>query len=134
MERDERLMAILGTRLLETQKREAETAEALQLRHAGEESILSTLALSVSDSLTRVLRIVSWWIPTATLEDSPDALDQSISLNTDFGIKGLTAQELQSIVAVAGRRDQPGHHVRTLPQRRNPPRRPLQLRRTFSTT
>jgi hypothetical protein len=99
MERDERLMAILGTRLLETQKREAETAEALQLRHAGEESILSTLALSVSDSLTRALRIVSWWIPTATLEDSPDALDQSISLNTDFGIKGLTAQELQSIVA-----------------------------------
>jgi len=99
MERDERLMAILGTRLLETQKREAETAEALLIRHAGEESILSTLALSVSDSLTRALRIVSWWIPTATLEDSPDAVDQSISLNTDFGIKGLTAQELQSIVA-----------------------------------
>jgi hypothetical protein len=99
MERDERLMAILGTRLLETQKREAETAEALLIRHAGEESILSTLALSVSDSLTRVLRIVSWWIPTATFENSPDALDQSISLNTDFGIKGLTAQELQSVVA-----------------------------------
>ena len=101
MERDERLMAILGTRLLETQKREAETAEALQIRHAGEESILSTLALSVSDSLTRALRIVTWWIPTtgASLDASPDALDDAISLNTDFGIKGLTAQELQSIVA-----------------------------------
>ena len=32
MDRDERLMAILGARLLETQKRVGETAEAIELR------------------------------------------------------------------------------------------------------
>ncbi len=32
MDRDERLMAILGARLLETQKRVGETSEAIELR------------------------------------------------------------------------------------------------------
>jgi hypothetical protein len=101
MERDERLMAILGTRLLETQKREAETAEALQIRHAGEESILTNIATSLSESLTQAIRFAQWWTP-ASGNLLPEALSQDsvlVTLNTDFGIKGLTGQDLQAIVA-----------------------------------
>jgi hypothetical protein len=51
MDRDERLMAILGSRMLEGQKMVGETAEAIELRQSGESSVLMTLALSVSDSV-----------------------------------------------------------------------------------
>jgi hypothetical protein len=101
MERDERLMAILGSRLLETQKRVAETAEALQIRHAGEESILTNIATSVSESITQVLRFAHWWLPSSGNALPDEVNDNSVvfELNTDFGVKGLTARELQAIVA-----------------------------------
>jgi hypothetical protein len=56
MDRDEQLMAVLGTRMLESQKRVGETAAAIELRQSGENSILNTVSLSVSASLTQVLR------------------------------------------------------------------------------
>ena len=61
MDRDERLMALLGSRLLEDQKKVGETAEAIRLRQSGEESVLSGIATSVSESLTQVLHWVYWW-------------------------------------------------------------------------
>src|SRR5688500_6832525 len=61
LERDERLMAVLGSRLLEPEKREAETVEAIALRQAGEESVLGAIARAVSQSLTDVLRWAVWW-------------------------------------------------------------------------
>ncbi len=60
MDRDERLMAILGARLLEMQKRVGETAEAIELRQSGENSILGCVANSVGMSLTQVLRWAYW--------------------------------------------------------------------------
>ncbi len=103
MERDERLMAILGSRLLEAQKREAESAEALLLRQAAEESILTNIAASLSQSLSLALRYAYWWTPSAAAADSsPETMDHNsvlLELNTDFGIKGVSAAELQAIVA-----------------------------------
>jgi hypothetical protein len=99
MDRDERLMAVLGSRLLEPQKRVGETAEAIELRQGGESSILGNIAVNVSASLSQVLRWAYWWNST---EDSPeDVTDEQvlIELNTDFSTKGLSAQEIQSIVA-----------------------------------
>jgi hypothetical protein len=55
LDRDERLMAVLGARLLESTKKVGETAEAIELRQSGENSILGNLTLSVSASLTQVL-------------------------------------------------------------------------------
>ena len=52
MDRDERLMAVLGSRLLQDQKKVGETAEAIRLRQSGEDSALSVIATSVSESLT----------------------------------------------------------------------------------
>src|SRR6185295_14864827 len=61
MDRDEQLMALLGSRMLEAQKRVGETADAIELRQSGENSVLSAVSMSVSDSLTHVLRWVYWW-------------------------------------------------------------------------
>jgi hypothetical protein len=45
-----------GSRLLEDQKKVGETAEAIELRQSGENSVLSSIATSVSESLTQILR------------------------------------------------------------------------------
>jgi hypothetical protein len=99
MNRDERLMAVLGSRMLEDTKRVGETADAIELRQAGENSILMTLALSLSDSISQVLRWVYWWNST---EQFPEDISESLVLlqiNTDFTAKGLTSLELTAIVS-----------------------------------
>ena len=53
MDREERLMAILGARLLETQKRVGEAAEAIELKQSGENSILGARSL---DSMMELFR------------------------------------------------------------------------------
>ena len=97
--RDERLMALLGSRMLEDTKRVGETADAIELRQAGENSILMTLALSLSDSISQVLRWVYWWNST---EPFPEDVSEDLVLlqiNTDFTAKGLTSLELTAIVS-----------------------------------
>lgn len=99
MDRDERLMALLGSRLLENNKKVGETAEAIELRQTGEHSILGSIAQSISQSLSQVLRWAYWWNST---EDSPDdvsAEQVALELNTDFSNKGLTSEDLQAVVA-----------------------------------
>ncbi len=99
MDRDERLMAVLGSRLLESNKKVGETADAIELRQTGEHSILSNIALSVSESIFHVLRWAYWWNST---EDSPESVTTAqvtVELNTDFTTKGLSAHEIQSIVS-----------------------------------
>jgi len=99
MDRDERLMAVLGTRMLEAQKRVGETADAIELRQSGENSVLSAVSLSVSDSLTHVLRWVYWWNST---EESPENISEDVvlmELNSDFSIKGMVSDELTAVVA-----------------------------------
>jgi len=99
MDRDERLMAVLGTRMLEAQKRVNESGEAIELRQSGENSVLSAVSLSVSDSLTQVLRWVYWWNST---EDSPEKIGDDLvlmELNSDFSTKGMASAEITAVVA-----------------------------------
>lgn len=98
MDRDERLMALLGSRLLENNKKVGETAEAIELRQTGEHSILGTLALSVSESLSQVLRWAYWW--NSTEETPEDVSNEQVvfELNTDFTTKGLSPQDVQALV------------------------------------
>jgi hypothetical protein len=99
LDRDERLMAVLGARLLESTKKVGETAEAIELRQSGENSILGNLTLSVSASLTQVLAWAYWWNSTETTPDDVSTDDVVIELNTDFSTKGMSAQELTSVVS-----------------------------------
>ena len=97
MDRDERLLAVLGSRLLEAQRKVGETATAIELRQSGENSILGNVAVNVSASLTQILRWGYWWNST---EESPDDVNTEqvlVELNTDFSTKGLSAQEIQSM-------------------------------------
>jgi hypothetical protein len=99
MDRDEQLMAVLGTRMLESRKRVGETAAAIELRQSGENSILNTVSLSISSSLTQVLRWVYWWNSTESIPDAigPDLV--LVTLNTDFSITGMSALEITALVA-----------------------------------
>ncbi|MBI1178466.1 DUF4055 domain-containing protein [bacterium] len=99
MDRDERLMAVLGSRLLEDQKKVGETATAIELRQSGENSILGNIAINVSASLTQVLRWAYWWNSTEELPDDITNEHVLIELNTDFSTKGLASQDIQAIVA-----------------------------------
>src|SRR5512133_3945419 len=90
MDRDERLMAILGARLLEMQKRVGEAAEAIELKQSGEKSVLASLGMSVGMSLTQVMRWAYWWNSTETWPDDVTKEQVSIELNSDFSTKGLS--------------------------------------------
>jgi len=99
MDRDERLMAVLGTRMLEAQKRVGESADAIAMRQSGEDSVLGALAASISDSLTHVLRWIHWWHST---EDKPDLVspeDVLVSLNTDFSLQGMDSTAITALVS-----------------------------------
>lgn len=98
LERDDRVMAVLGSQILENQNRVAETATAIMLRQAGENSVLANLATSVSESLTQVLRWVYWWNSTESIPELVTDGQVLVELNTDFGTSGMQSGELASLV------------------------------------
>jgi hypothetical protein len=99
MDRVEQNMALMGSRMLEAQKRVGETADAIELRQSGENSVLSAVSLSVSDSLTHVLRWIYWWNSTEPLPEAIGDHTVLVSLNTDFSAKGMASNEITAIVA-----------------------------------
>src|SRR4029079_13889773 len=88
-----------GSRLLEGQKKVGEAAQAIELRQSGENSILSRLAQSVSQSLTQVLRWAYWWNSTEATPEQIGEVKVLLELNTDFSTKGMDPQEIQAVVA-----------------------------------
>ncbi len=99
MDRDERLMAVLGSRMLEPQKRAVETADAIELRQSGENSVLSGVSLSVSDSITQILRWVYWWNSTEELTVALGDERIMAQLNLDFTTRGMSSTELTAVVS-----------------------------------
>ena len=61
IERDEHLMSLLGSRLLETQKRASETAEAMIIRQASEDSVVMSAAESIGKGLEKALWHAAFW-------------------------------------------------------------------------
>jgi len=96
-EQDKRkMMAILGARLLEEQPSVgAETATAIMMRHASEGATLRSLVATVSEALTRVLRLHEWWLPGQPAE-LPEDLECSFQLNREFFAVKMNPQELQT--------------------------------------
>lgn len=81
----ERLMAVLGARLLEEQKRAAEAADTVRLRTSGESSALSNVAKTASRALTDCLQWCAWFMGLTGPAQSPTAVEGvSVALNTDF--------------------------------------------------
>lgn len=96
IEEDKKDMTILGARLLEEQKRDAETAETQRMRQGGEFSILATIANSVSRSLTDSMRIAFWWMSNA--KTVLEFEDVKIELNTDYTLDRLDPASLSALV------------------------------------
>lgn len=90
LEHKEKLMAVLGARLLEEPKRQVEASETHAIRRAGEESVLASIARAVSIGLNKVIEFAKKWDTTI-----PDA---TIQLNTDYGMQVLDAQRLAELV------------------------------------
>lgn len=70
-------MAVLGARLLESQKNTSETAEAAVLRQSGETSTLSNIVVNCSAAITEALKLVSMW-------ESVSEENVLFQLNNDF--------------------------------------------------
>lgn len=96
LESKERMMAVVGARLLEQQPRQAETAEAVRLRQAGEQSVLSTIVGAVSASLTLALQWTAWWTGLDVLGDKT----VECQLSRDFFESRLGAQEVTALVGL----------------------------------
>jgi hypothetical protein len=92
LQEKQRLMAVLGARLLEDQKRDAETAEAMRIRQSGDSATLRSITTAVSQGLTLLLTWWQWW-------GSGSTATVNVSLNEDFMDKSLTPGELQALLA-----------------------------------
>lgn len=87
----ERKMAILGARILEEQKREAEAAETVKIRQGGDISTLGAISDAVSRAVEAVVNRLLWWSGI----DEPDV---TVELNMDFQLARLSPEELTSLV------------------------------------
>lgn len=92
IERLENQMAVLGARLLTSEKKAVETAQTAQIHRAGESSILAAIANTISIGLTQALQIFSEWAGV------PDD-EAIIELNDEFFPPEVTPQELAGWLA-----------------------------------
>lgn len=84
-------MAVLGARMLETQKSAVEAANTLEQRSKGEESQLEAMAQTISLGMTWILTVFSEWAGASG--------EVKYDLQLDAGYSSVTAQELTAIVA-----------------------------------
>jgi len=92
LSKKEKLMAIIGARLLEQQPAAAETATTVRLRQSGETATLATLVEAISLGLQGAARWHAFWMQLP--EDYVD-----VRMSKDFLDMRLTAQEVQALFA-----------------------------------
>lgn len=91
LDRKEKQMAVLGARMLEQQKNGVESEGAMQMRSNGENSTLASIAKLIADQLSNMLMFMAEWAGVAT--------DVTVELNTDYMPVGMTAEQLNALVA-----------------------------------
>ena len=91
LERTEQQMAILGARLLTAEKKATETSQTAQIHRAGESSVLSSIASTISRALTQALTLFSKWAGS-------DA-ECKVELNQEFLPPEMTPQELSALLS-----------------------------------
>ncbi|MDH5559420.1 MAG: DUF4055 domain-containing protein [Deltaproteobacteria bacterium] len=90
MKEKQDLMAVLGARLLEEPKKAVEAAQTHRLRRIGENSILASLARSISKTVNSAL---DWWAMM-----SGETGKVCLSLNNDFLSGPLEAKEITALM------------------------------------
>jgi hypothetical protein len=94
LETKEQIMAILGARMLEAQKKLVEAADTLSMKYAGEQSVLRSVTRTVSQGLSKLLEWTALWMG-ASPEEAKTATAQ---LNTDFTDAQMSFAELTALV------------------------------------
>lgn len=95
LERIEKLMVVVGSRLLEVTSRGVEKPETLRIRRAGEDSLLGRVSKVTESNVTKILRVYAWW---AGASDSLMDDTIQITLNKDFNDSSMTPSEAESFV------------------------------------
>ena len=90
LEDKKREMAVLGARMLESQKAGVEAADTVARRMAGEESLLSIMAQTLSMGITSALKVFVEWAGANG--------EVVFELNRDFMPVGMSAQDIAAIV------------------------------------
>jgi len=90
LERKERQMAILGARMLESQKKAAEATDTAMLHRAGEASLLASMAQSISISIQKALQVFSDW--------AGGSGEVNFELNRDFFPTTMDSAQLTALV------------------------------------
>jgi hypothetical protein len=86
----EQRMAVLGARMLADDKRTAEAFGTIELRTAGERSVLASISRSASDAIERALNWMAEWV------GAPQ--DAEFNLNTDFGAARMAPQMVSALL------------------------------------
>jgi hypothetical protein len=86
----EAMMATLGARILAPEKRAAEAAQTANIHRSSENSVLASIAQSISVGLTHVMEWLRDW--------SNITGEVKIELNRDFIPNSMTAQDVDSLV------------------------------------
>lgn len=101
LEQKEQQMAVLGARMLQQEKRVAETENTALLRTTGEQASLSQIAITASESFAMIYRLALWWKSAAdsTLEDVGEKV--TVELNTDFNPTQMPPALVSALVSAA---------------------------------
>lgn len=86
----EAMMATLGARILAPEKRAAEAAQTANIHRSSENSVLASIAQSISVGLTHVMEWLRDW--------SNITGDVKVELNRDFIPNSMTSQDVDSLV------------------------------------
>lgn len=101
LEQKEQQMAVLGARMLQQEKKVAETENTALLRTTGEQASLSQIAITASESFAMIYRLALWWKSAAdsTLEDAGGKV--KVELNTDFNPTQMQPALVSALVSAA---------------------------------
>ena len=88
------MMATLGARILEVQKRVGEAAESIKLRTAGEQSVLRTIAFTADRGISTALRFHADWAGATQVDEDTVRLET----NKDFVESRLPSEDLKTLL------------------------------------
>lgn len=94
MKTDEERMAILGARIIASDKKGVESAETAYIHRVGENSVVTTLANEFSFVISRALRCMLEWTVGQKIETNI-----SVQMNTDYDLNGMSSSDLTAIVS-----------------------------------
>ena len=88
-------MAVLGLRILSSEQSVNEGADTASIHQSGEQSVLSSISNSVSEALTKALRLMVEWDNPNTNTD-----DIIVKLNTDFIPNAISANTINALTVL----------------------------------